>query len=311
MPAELPPWFKFRPARVFSSPLFQAAIGDGHLAQAFLQLMAWNWSYGVKDVDRDKLSVMLAGGDATVTRLEVYGVVRASTSGRVVVSIDWLQEARGEAIENSNGQSRRGKRSAKVRSQSNAAVHDSAGSTLDERRFNRGSTPVQPGEETRGDEIRNPPTSFERGRGNSTTLAAGAGAPDQVIRTTSRPKRAAGAGQVVLERPEYEPLRRNSEFMRAWAQWTEWCGTPGAKARLPVGMQAAKMLNRALEDPWLYARAIAFSIEHNYKGVNPNWLERGGRRASDEQVPKGQRAAMRAIAFADLPEASQVNGGAS
>jgi hypothetical protein len=309
MKPDPPRWFALHAAVVFTSSGFQAATRDGDLARAYLQLMSWNWSQGAFEVAREHLGRMLGVDDATISMLALHGIVRESGSDRVVASLDWLDDARSEAIKSWEKKKRAGNASAELRRRHRQDPTGSAVPTPIEQSVNSASTVLQQQEERTGDET-SPPSLVPVGAVSSPPTDD-AHAPDQGGRSKARPKRVAETWQAVLERPEYEPLRRNSEFMGAWAQWTDWCATPGAKARLPVAMQAAKMLNRAFEDPGLYSRAIAFSIEHNYKGVNPDWLERDGRRASDERVPKGQRAAMRAIAFADLPDASQLNGGAS
>jgi hypothetical protein len=309
MKPDPPRWFALQAAVVFTSSGFQAATRDGDLARAYLQLMSWNWSQGPIEVARGHIGKLLGVDDATISMLALHGIVRASGSGRVVASLDWLDVARSEAIESWEKKKRAGNASADVRRRHRQNPTGSAVPAPIEQSVNSASTVLEQQEERTGDET-NPHSLVKKGAVGSPPTAD-AHAPDRGGRSRTRPTRVAEAWQAVLQRPEYEPLRRNAEFMRAWAQWTDWCGTSGAKARLPVGMQAPKMFNRALEDPWLYARAIALSIEHNYKGVNPDWLDSGGRRASDERVPKGQRAAMRAIAFADLPDASQLNGGAS
>jgi len=298
MGAELPPWFKFRPTIVFSSPLFQAAMSDGALARAFLQVMSWSWARGREDHERDKLAILLAGGEATVACLEAHGVVHASTAGRVLVSLDWLDEARAEAFALRDDQRRAGKASAEARSRSRAGARGSVGSTPVERRLDAGSTAVQPGEEKRGDETRCPPSCQPTLREPSVPTA-GEGAPDEGVRSKARHKRVAEVWQTVLARPEYDPLRRHAGFMAAWSQWIEWCGTRGAKARPPFGAQAAKMLNSALEDPEEYAAAIGRSIERNYVGVftQTNARVRAGVRTD---APKVELATARAIELARL-----------
>lgn len=296
MKGELPPWFMFRPAVVFSSPFFQAAVGDGDLARAFLQVMAWNWSKGAGEFDRDKFSLMLAGGDATMARLELYGVVRATADGRVVVSIDWMDEARSYALERQKEQSRAGTLSASARSRSRPGTQRNAGSTPAERPINARSTRVQPEEERREEKSSVPPPGAP-GSWDESATGTGARAPGQRTRPQERQKRVAETWESVLARPEYERLRRHAEFMAAWSQWIDWCRTRGAKARLPVGVQAARMLNRAIQDPVRYARAIALSIERNYAAVDPAWLRPppGDERVSF--IPKAELAAARAIAL--------------
>jgi hypothetical protein len=269
--------------------------------------MAWNWSSVAQEFDRDKLAMMLAVGDATVARLELYGVVRANGDGRVAVSIDWMDEARADAFEKRQGQSRAGKASAERRYRARPDRPGGARSTSAERPFNAGSAPVQPEEEKRGDKTRCSPDCAP-GSHESPTPAAGAGAPDQLVRTKTRPTRVAETWQKVLTRPEYEPLRRHAGFMAAWSQWIEWCGTRGAKARPPVGVQVVKMLNRALEDPGLYARAIALSIERNYAAVDPTWIRPPLADARLSFVPKSELAASRAIALSRAARAQSQGG---
>jgi hypothetical protein len=85
--------------------------------------------------------------------------------------------------------------------------------------------------------------------------------------------------------------------MSAWRDWIDWCGASEAEAELPVGTQATRMLNRALPDPDRYARALQLSIERNYKGVDPNWLQEPRAGHGPASVPKGEAAAVRAIAM--------------
>ena len=87
--------------------------------------------------------------------------------------------------------------------------------------------------------------------------------------------------------------------MNAWSQWIDWCGTRGAKARPPVGVQAVKMLNRALDDPGEYAAAIGRSIERNYVGVFPEPADKA-RATMRAAAPKVELATARAIAVARL-----------
>lgn len=295
MVGELPPWFKFRAASVFSSPSYQAALRDGDLARALLALMSWNWTQGCLKTERVKLGMMLGVGETVMAQLEVHGVVRAVGDGLVEASLDWLMDARDEAFAYRGEQSARGKASGKARASTGDTAH------VPERtavlpRLNRGSTKRE--EESREEQR----TSSTRGRVSSSvpadSLFDGAGEQGTGPRRRSLKRRsAAESWERVLGRPQYASLRNDALFICAWREWIDWCGASEAAAEPPIGAQATRMFNRAMSDPARYARAIQLSIERNYKGVDPDWLQEPRAPQGSTGVPKGEAAAVRAIAM--------------
>jgi hypothetical protein len=305
MSGELPPWFKFRPAVVFSSSVVQAATRDGELARALFQLMSWNWTSGPIEIERAQLGMRLGVGETALALLEVHGVVRAQGHGLVVASIDWLIEARNDALGYREEQSLRGKASAKARAEDS----DKETRTAAQPRFDAGSTNRE--KENREEENKTVPQQVTSMPATATTLFEDAAVPNRSTGRASRTKRAGETWQSVLQRPEYEPLRRNSRFMEAWQEWIEHCGTSGAEASVPFGRQAVRMLNRARHEPEKYVTAIGRSIEGNYRGVNPDWLDNSGRNTPRSSAPKVEHAVMRAIAASRQARQQQANGASS
>ena len=75
----------------------------------------------------------------------------------------------------------------------------------------------------------------------------------------------------VLSRLEYQHLRDSPAFMAAWSSWIDWTRTSGAKAREPVGKQAAAILNSALgqkHDLASWARDVEAAIAGNWQGIH-------------------------------------------
>lgn len=93
---------------------------------------------------------------------------------------------------------------------------------------------------------------------------AAPGVSENAAHRTPRRRPAASAEQVA-SRVEFAAFLQHSAAQAAWEAWLDWCGTAGARAKPPVGPQAARILNAGVAaGPARFAEAVDYAIAGNY-----------------------------------------------